>query len=232
MKARDIMTSPVITVEPQTSVGEIARLLLDKRISAVPVVDASGSLLGIVSEGDLLRRPEARTERRRSKWLELLLDRNVSAAEFVKTHGREAQDVMTTDVVEVGPEIEADEIVALLERHHIKRVPVVEEGRVVGIVSRANLLSLLVGENGNGAAAGEVSDAEIRDRIREVLTGELRLDLRRVDVVVEGGAVTLVGTVKSENQQRAITVAAENVRGVVSVEDKTRLDRFPGSTTY
>ncbi len=225
------MTSPLITVTPETPVSEVAQLLLENRISAVPVLDAGGKIVGIVSESDLLRRADAQTERRRSPWLELLLDRNVIAADFVKTHGVRARDVMTHDVVTVTPDTELGEIAALLERRRIKRVPVVEGGKVIGIVSRANLLYGLVAHPG-GARPAEVQaqDSDIRSRLNAVLDDIHGVDLRRINVVVKDGAVFLWGTVKSDNQRRALIVAAESVPGVLRVEDKLHRDRFPGSS--
>jgi CBS domain-containing protein len=224
------MTSPPITVTPDTPVAEIAAILIENRISAVPVLDPSGRIVGIVSEGDLLRRREARTERRRSKWLELLLDRNVTAAEFVKTHGRHARDVMTTDVVTVPPDAALAEIASLLERRRIKRVPVVDGGKLVGIVSRANLLHGIAAQrDAPSPAAAQASDAEIRERLNAVLRERLGIDVRRVNVVVTDGVVYLWGTVKSEEQRRAVIVAADGVPGVTTVEDRLHHDWFPES---
>jgi CBS domain-containing protein len=230
LRARDVMTSPVITVGLRTPVQEIATTLLENRISAVPVVGDDGEVVGIVSEGDLLRRAEAHTERRRSKWLELLLDRNVAAADFVKTHGREAKDVMTTDVVSVGPDTELVEIASTLERRRIKRVPVVEGGKVVGIVSRANLLQALVARPPETKPDATLSrDAEIRRELNGRLRTVPGVNMQRVNAVVEDGTVFLWGTVKSSDQRRALTVAAESVPGVTRVEDRLHLDRFPGT---
>jgi CBS domain-containing protein len=143
MKARDIMRCEVATVGPATPVTEIARLLLERRISGVPVVDAHGKVLGIVSEGDLLRRAETGTEIRRSWWLRLLADNAVLAGEYAKSHGRTAEEIMTRDVVTVTETTPVAEIAALLERRDVKRVPVVHRGKIVGIISRANLLHAL-----------------------------------------------------------------------------------------
>jgi CBS domain-containing protein len=231
MLARDVMTSPVITITPDTPVAAVATVLLENRISAVPVLDADGRMTGIVSEGDLLRRADAQTERRRPQWLELLLDRNVTAADFVKTHGNLARDVMTHDVLTVSPDTELSEIASLLERRRIKRVPVVDQGKVVGIVSRANLLRGLVAQPLAALPEDvEARDAEIRVQLDEILNEVPGVDLRRINTVVKDGAVFLWGTVKSDNQRRALTVAAESVPGVVRVEDKLQHDRFPGST--
>jgi len=230
MQARDVMTSPPITVAPDTPVAEVATVLLENRISAVPVLDAAGRMVGIVSEGDLLRRADAQTERRRPQWLELLLDRNVTAADFVKTHGNLARDVMTGDVVTVSPDTELAEIASVLERRRIKRVPVVDRGKLVGIVSRANLLHGLVAHP-QVVLPDDVQerDAQIRSRLDEILRQVPGVNLGRINTVVKDGAVFLWGTVKSENQRRALTVAAESVPGVVRVEDKLYHDRFPGS---
>ncbi|HVL21056.1 MAG TPA: CBS domain-containing protein [Amaricoccus sp.] len=230
MLAREVMTSPPITVTPDTPVSEVAAILLANRISAVPVLNQAGKLIGIVSEGDLLRRAEAKTERRRSKWLELLLDRNVAAADFVKTHGRAAKDVMTSDVVSVGPDTELAEIASTLERRRIKRVPVVEGGKVLGIVSRANLLQALVARPPDAKPDATLRrDAEIRKE----LVGRLRsipgVNMQRVNAVVEDGTVFLWGTVKSSDQRRALNVAAESIPGVARVEDRLHLDFFPGT---
>lgn len=231
MLARDVMTSTPITVAPDTPVTEVATLLLERRISAVPVVDADGRMVGIVSEGDLLRRADAQTERRRSSWLELLLDRNVTAADFVKTHGNLARDVMTQDVVAVAPDTDLSEIASLLERRRIKRVPVVDGGRLVGIVSRANLLQGLVAQPRAAVSADvQTRDADIRRRLDDILQDVPGVDLRRVNVVVKNATVFLWGTVKSDNQRRALTVAAESVPGVERVEDNLHRDTFPGST--
>ena len=231
MKARDVMTSPPITVTADARVSDIAALLIERRISAVPVVDGDGRIAGIVSEGDLLRRAESATERQRPQWLELLLDSNIRSAEFIKVHGVHARDVMSRDVVTVGPDTDLAEIATLLERHRIKRVPVVErDGRVVGIVSRANLLHALVAyRSGVPASDTKASDTEIRDQINRVLEGQSGVDLRRVNVVVQDGVVFLWGTIRSENQRRALTVAAESVPGVSRVEDRLHHDWFPGS---
>ena len=230
MLAREVMTSPPITVTPDTPVSEVAAILLANRISAVPVLNQAGKLVGIVSEGDLLRRAEAKTERRRSKWLELLLDRNVAAADFVKTHGREAKDVMTTDVVSVGPDTELAEIASRLERRRIKRVPVVEGGKVLGIVSRANLLQALVARPPEAKPDATLRrDAEIRKELIGRLRSIPGVNMQRVNAVVEDGTVFLWGTVKSSDQRRALNVAAESIPGVARVEDRLHLDFFPGT---
>jgi CBS domain-containing protein len=231
MRAQDVMTSPPITVGPDTPVIEIARLLVERGISAVPVVDASGRAVGIVSEGDLLRRSEIGTERPRSQWLELLLDRSVQAADFSKAHGQFARDVMTRDVVSVSPDTGLGEIAQILERRRIKRVPVVRDGVPIGIVSRANLLRGLVAsarQPSSPPAGG--GDLALRSALENRLRDEAWIDLSRLNIVVSDGVVHLWGVVRSEEQRRALRVAAEGTSGVREVVDHLSRDWFPGST--
>ena len=144
MKVSDIMTHPVITVTPETTVGEAAELMLEHRISGLPVVDAAGAVVGIVTEGDLLRRAETGTERRRARWLEFLIAPGRLASEYAHAHGRQVGEVMTDTVLTAGPDDPVADLIELMERRRIKRVPVIDRGRLVGIVSRANLVRALV----------------------------------------------------------------------------------------
>jgi CBS domain-containing protein len=230
MRAQDVMTSPPITVAPDTPVLEIAALLVERRISAVPVVDASGRAVGIVSEGDLLRRCEIGTERQRSQWLELLLDRSVQAADFSKAYGLFARDVMTREVISVSPDTDLGEIARILEQRRIKRVPVVDNGVPVGIVSRANLLRGLVASARDTAASGGGSDLDLRTALENRLRGEPWIDLSRLNIVVSDGVVHLWGIVRSEEQRRALRIAAESIAGVRGVEDHLSPDWFANSS--
>ena len=142
MKARDVMVSPVITVKPTASVKDVAKLFLEHRISAVPVVDDQGKLAGIVSEGDLLHRAEAGTQRHRPWWLLVLTRDDALAVDYVKEHARTVADVMTKEVITAGPDTPLHEIAAALEKYAVKRLPIVKDGQLVGIVSRANLIQL------------------------------------------------------------------------------------------
>src|SRR5439155_17984592 len=143
MKAKDVMTRPVISVEPGTSVQQAAQLMLQRRISGLPVIDKSGRLVGIVTEADFLRRAEMGTQRKRARWLEFLMGPGRLADEYVHTHGRKVEEVMTTDPATVAENSALGEVVELMEKHRIKRLPVVRGNQVVGIVSRANLLHAL-----------------------------------------------------------------------------------------
>lgn len=219
MLARDVMTTRVITVGPETRVPEIARLLLTHRISAVPVVGGDGRLVGIVSEGDLMRRPETGAERPRSWWLTLMGGPEEAAREYVRTHGSHAADVMTRDVVTVDEDTPVGEIAALLEARGIKRVPVVRDGRVIGIVSRADLLRGLASRKPEPAPAVAAGDRAVRERILENLRAAGVATPAHVNVVVTDGVVHLWGLVDSEEERRACRVAAEGVPGVRAVED-------------
>ncbi|MBV9965420.1 MAG: CBS domain-containing protein [Alphaproteobacteria bacterium] len=220
MRAMDIMTTEVISVAPTTSVQEVAKLLSERGISGVPVVDGDNRVVGILSEGDLLHRAETGTERvpqrRRSWWLESLA--SSQARDYVKSHARTARDVMTTDVVSIDETTPLADIAALLETKRIKRVPVLRDGKLVGIVSRANLVRAI-------AAAGLSEDTVRDDRaIRAKLMNELNrrawAKLWASDIIVTDGVVHLwVGAERSPEELSALRVAAENVPGVRKVEE-------------
>ena len=217
MQAKDIMTRKVITVSEASSVIDVATALLEHGISAVPVVDASGSLLGIVSEGDLMHRAEAGTIRRRSWWLSLFTDRDVEAAEFVKEHSRRVSDIMTRDVVTARPETPIAEIAERLDSHRIKRVPIVDDGKLVGIVSRANLVQAMMRQPAPRKGLG-TTDSEIQEQIVARLKSE-PWSPAWLNVRVENGVVDLWGSATSQAQKKAALLAAEITPGVVRVED-------------
>lgn len=215
MQARDVMTTSVVTVSPETPVTDIARLLLEKRVSGVPVVDADGRVVGIVSEGDLVRRLEDEDDTGRSWWLDLLATPEERAERYVRAHGRRARDIMTRDVVTVSPDTPLGAIARLLEEKHIKRVPVVENGRLVGIVSRADLLRALATKQPE-ALSGD--DRALRERLMQELQ-KAGLDYHPyVNIVVADGVVHLWGIVSSRREAEALKLAAENVEGVKAVE--------------
>jgi CBS domain-containing protein len=224
MKASDIMTSPVITARPGTRVAEIATLLFTKHISAVPIVD-EGKLVGMVSEGDLLHRQEIGTGRRArggSWWLRLFGD-NRSASEYVKSHAREARDVMTRDVVSVTPDTLIEEIADLLETRGIKRVPVLRDCALVGIVSRANLVQAMALTRHPAQRIHPSGDDAIRGRLLSELGRQPWWRPTRSSVVVKDGVVHYWGTIDSEDERDAARVAAENISGVHGVDDRRRL---------
>lgn len=218
MKAADVMVVDVITARPDDRVEDIAHILVSNRISGVPVVDDSGKLVGIVSEGDLMRRIESGTEHRRSWWLDLLSTREELASEYVKEHGRRAADVMTRKVVTVGPDTTLSEVANLLESRTIKRVPVVENGRLVGLISRANLIQALAALHSRVTIETSDSDATIRDKVYDALRNEPWTPTL-LNVIVKDGTVGLWGFVRSEGEKSAARVAAEAVPGVRTVDD-------------
>jgi len=224
MIAADVMVSNVITVSPETRVAEVAEILLQNRISAVPVVDAAGQIVGIVSEGDLLHRAESGTEIRRSWWLRALTSNEAMAADFVRSHSQNVADVMTRRVVTASPDTPLYEIANLLERHRIKRVPIVKDGKLVGILSRANLLQALASLKpvASGKAPG---DAMIRDRILAEVQKQPWTHPSLINVIVQDGEVALWGVVSSQSEKDAIRVMAETAPGARTVSDHIIIQR-------
>lgn len=220
MKAKDLMTTKVVAVGSQMPVNAVAALLLERHISAVPVIDDDRRVLGIVSEGDLMRRSEM--GRRRSWWLASFGETEGLAREFAKTHGQRVKDVMTQDVVTVTEETSASEIAELLERKGIKRVPVVRDGRLVGIVSRADLLRGLAVRGLKPMIPVAPDDEAIRAQLLSLLGREPWAETHSLSIVVDHGVVHLWGPVRSEEERKALRVAAETIPGVRGVEDHLR----------
>ncbi len=219
MNAADIMTPDVITVQLDTPLDKIVDLMLANRISGVPVVD-QGELRGIISEGDLLRRAETDTERRRSQLLELVSSTSANAADYVRTHGRKAGEIMTTRVHTVTPDTTIGEIADILETKRIKRVPVVRDGTLVGIVTRANLLRALATRLREQTTPVNADDRSIRQALLEEFRHhKWASQVAQFDVTVKDGVVHLWGIVRGEDHRRAMIVAAENTRGVKDVAD-------------
>lgn len=228
MQAIDIMTPKVVSVGPDAEVREIAQLLLKHRISAVPVVDGEHRVIGIVSEGDLMRRVKDDSDQRHSWWLSLFAG-GKDAGDYVKSHGRKAHEVMTPDPLTVEENTPLHSIARMLEKHHIKRVPVVREGKLVGIVSRANLLQGIA----NAAVAptqSPIDDRQIREAILNEVEHNTGAHTENISLIVDGGVVEIWGLVESLEQKQAVTVAAENVSGVTRVEN--HLGMMPRGVGY
>lgn len=218
MQAKDVMSRNLVTIAADATVLQAARLMLQHHISGLPVVDASGNLVGILSEGDFLRRRETGTQRRRSRWLEFLMGPGKIASEYTHSHGMRVSEVMTENVRTISEDTELEEIVELMERHRIKRVPVVRDGKLTGIVTRSNLMHAMV-SMARTAPDKPQSDADIRDRLLAELKKQEWAPLAMTNVVVNNGVVELWGAIVDERQRAALKVAAENIAGVKAVKD-------------
>jgi CBS domain-containing protein len=216
MQAADVMTPNVVCAAPDTSVAELVHLMLDNGISAVPVVEG-GQVVGIVSEGDLLRRVEAGTAPRPSRWLELISSSDSLAAEYTRTHGRKAGEIMTRDVITVTDTTPIADIAHLLEAKRIKRVPVLRDGELVGIVSRRNLLQALATPLTAPRADGD--DRGIRTAFYTELRRQPWVTTGTIDAMVSDRVVHLWGVAPDETLRQAIVVLAENIPGVREVKD-------------
>ncbi len=228
MRAKDIMTTDVATIAPDTAVAEIAQILMDKKISGAPVVDAAGTTVGMVSEGDLLQQVGLAGEARWSWWLRLVSTPEQDAKDFIKSHGRFAVDIMSTDVVSVTEDTSTAEIARLLEERRIKRVPVLRDGALVGIVSRGNLLHALAGHRDDGPAAPSADDRTVRQEVSQALQDKGWASHGATNVIVTDGVVELWGWVESEAERKAMLVAAQEIPGVQRVID--HLGAMPAGT--
>lgn len=218
MKAADVMTREILSVAPDASVLEAVRLMLQHKISGLPVVDAAGRLQGILTEGDFLRRVETGTERKRSRFVEFLLGPGRLAEEYTHARGRTVSEVMTPDVQTVTEDAPLEQVVHLMERHRVKRIPVVRGDKVVGIVTRKNLMRALVSFtlSAQPVAAG---DAQIRERLLAELRKHAWAPVGLIDIAVKDGVVKLSGALTDERERQAVRIAAENIPGVKQVED-------------
>jgi len=219
MKASDVMVRDVVTVKPDTAVADVVQLLTKHDVSAVPVVDDDGLVIGIVSEADLVRREEIETEKHRPWWLEAVTPAATLANEFAKSHGRRVSEVMSNHVVSASEETSLEEIATLLERHRIKRVPILRNGKLMGIVSRSNLIQALASSHPRDEAQA-VADRGLRLELLSRLADQSWTDFGSRNVIVSGGIVHLWGLVKSEEERKALTVLAEGVPGVAGVSDE------------
>ena len=234
MKAKNIMTAPVVSVQLDATVAHAVEIMLQNRISGLPVVDKHGHLVGIVTEGDFLQRVETETQRRRPRWLEFLLGPGRLAAEYTHSHSRRVEDVMTRAPVAVSEEAPLEEIVELMERHQIKRVPVVSSQQLVGIVSRANLLQALASLSREAQPIAQTDET-----LRSLLLAEFAKQKWGppapiyLNPIVRNGIVELWGTITDERERQALIVAAENVPGVKEVRDHVVcVDPISGMIVY
>ncbi|HEY6027837.1 MAG TPA: CBS domain-containing protein [Pseudolabrys sp.] len=212
------MTRRIVSIAPDATVLQAARLMLQHHISGLPVVDASGTLVGILSEGDFLRRRETATERRRSRWLEFLMGPGKIAAEYTHSHGEKVSEVMTDEARTVDEDTDLEAVVELMERHRIKRVPVMRAGKMTGILTRSNLMHAMVSMARSETAAPK-GDADIRERLLSEIQAQDWAPAATVNPVVRNGVVELWGAIMDERQRAALQVAAENIPGVKAVKD-------------
>jgi CBS domain-containing protein len=210
------MTPKVICIDADEGVLKAARLMLQNRISGLPVLDKEGELVGIVTEGDFLRRGELGTQRQRPKWLEFILGPGKLAEEYVQTWGGKVREIMTPDPWTIGEDETLEAVVEVMERRRIKRIPVTRAGRIVGIISRANLMHALA------SSAREISvpssdDSAIRDSILAAIAKQDWAP--HVNVIVKNGVAELHGIITDNRERQALIVATENVPGVKQVRD-------------
>jgi CBS domain-containing protein len=221
MQARDVMTAPVVTVRADQTIKDLASILVKNRISAAPVVNNTGKVIGMVSEGDIMRRAETGTEAKAKGWPSFLADPGQAAKNYVAAHARKVSEVMSTPVISVRPDTPLDEVATIFQERGIKRVPVIHGDDLVGIVSRANLIQALT------LAKPQLeipqSDRFIRDRLLKHLAEQPWADLSMVNVLVSNGVVTLYGVVPSLTEKKAMRVAAESLSGVTAVIDRLNI---------
>lgn len=224
MNAQEAMTRDVITVGPEATVGEIAGLLVRHRISAVPVVSNDGGVVGIVSQTDLGHRSETGTEKKRKWWLDFFADADARAREYIKSHGLKAQDVMTRFIVSVSKTASLSEVAEVLDTHRIRQVPVMEGGKLMGMISRADLVRKLA-EVRVAAPARRPENGALQKAIWDQIKAQPWLKSAYMNLAVKDGVVELWGAVDSDEQRRALRVLVEGVSGVQKVENNVAL--FP-----
>ena len=218
MKAKDVMTHSLVSVAPGEPILQAIARMISHQVSGMPVIDADSRLVGIVTEGDFLRRAETHTEAPRGRWVELLLGPGSRAEEYVRAHGRTVRDVMSTKVITVGTETPLGEVVRLMEENAIKRIPVVDDGCVVGIVSRADLMFAL-SEYWSESKKEPTGDEVIRRRILSEMRRQTWCPIGSLRVVVKDGMVELNGSIFDERERHALHVLVENVPGVKGIRD-------------
>ncbi|HET7680959.1 MAG TPA: CBS domain-containing protein [Xanthobacteraceae bacterium] len=221
MQAKDVMTQKVISVGPEDTILRAIRLMLQNKVSGLPVVDASGRLVGIVTEGDFLRRAETGTVNRPPRWIEFLMGVGPLAAEYAEANGRKVHEVMTSEVRSVTEDTSLEDVVNVMEKYHIKRVPVLREQTIVGIISRANIVRAVATAGRRATKSGStVDDPQIRNQLLELLDKQRWAPTGTINVSVSNGVVTFTGAIFDDRQRDGLRVAAENIPGVKNVVDE------------
>lgn len=221
MLVQEVMTVPVITIQATASIGEAAEVMLRHGVSGLPVTDADGKLAGIISEGDFLRRAELRTDSGAPPWwMEFFMVAGKAAEDYVRTHSRTVADVMTRDVVTIAPSARLVDAVSLMEKHHVKRLPVLEADRLVGLMTRSDLMRVIARTFAGKPAETAVDDESIRRAVVDEISRQSWSGRGLIHVSVHDGVVDLTGTVYDDGTRLAARVAAENVPGVKSVSER------------
>jgi CBS domain-containing protein len=229
MKAKDVMTHCVVSIPPEAPILDAIARMLSHQVSGMPVINAQGQLVGMVTEGDFVRRAEIHTEAPERRWIELLLGPASSADDYARSHGRTVRDVMSPHVITVGEESPLAEVVRLMEEHSVKRMPVVDGDRVVGIVSRADLMVALAESLRESKHAPE-RDESIRESIVTEMKRQTWCPLHAIKVTVRNGVVDIRGEIFDERQRRAVRVLIENCKGVRTLHDHLALIESPSPT--
>lgn len=224
MKAQDIMTRSVFTVTPLTAVREVAALLAEKRISGVPVVTEDGHVVGILSESDLLHRQEIGTDKPRKSWLRAFADPDRLAREFAKTHGMLVDDIMSRHIVSVNEETDLQDVVNLLEKHNLKRLPVIKDGKLVGLITRGDIVRAL-SKKAMEQISAPVSDSDLQARILEKMRSSKWLLDSYINLTVAEGVVEMWGMAVSEDQRKALKVLINETQGVKRIDDRLRVGK-------
>ncbi len=218
MKASDVMNREVVTVSGKASLEDAARLMLQNRISGLPVVNDQGAVIGMITEGDLLKRAETGTAHR-AGWLAAFISPGRVAQEYAHSHARKVDEVIDGDVISVTPDTSLAEVVATMESRRVKRLPVLDGGRLVGIVARADLVRALAKVMPGSGEAPAITDAQIRTRFLKEMDGQYWAPRVAVDCEVKNGVIGLHGLITDDRMRTALRVIAENVRGARSVRD-------------
>lgn len=225
MIAKDIMSSPAIAIGPDSTVRDAARLMLEHHVSGLPVVDKGGALIGMITEGDLMRRTEFGPGKRPSWWLRLLTSDGALAADYARAHGRFVREVMSRSVVAIEETASIARVAGLLERLSVKRLPVVKDGRLTGVVSRHDLLKVVAAPQAAYPSAG--SDAGIAESIRAAMAKEAWIDQAQIVLMVSDGVALLSGRVSTESQHQALRALVGNTPGVTAIEDRVTVGPGP-----
>lgn len=219
MRVRDAMTKNVVSVSPKTTIADTLDIMVRSHISGMPVIDAAGQLVGMISEGDFLRRSELGTAKPGGSWIAGLLLPGQAAKTYAHMHGQRVGEIMSANVATIEPNAGLDEAVALMEKRRVKRLPVVEADKVVGMLTRADFIRALVEFIRPAYEEQPISDGEIKRRIEAELQAQPWAPVASIEVAVENGAVALRGVLIDERQRNAIRAVAENVDGVRAVHD-------------